>query len=93
LGGRWLTGLVEGDLTKYGWGAALGYRALRLRPGGPAVPVHVLTSEALRAAWAEPDAFEGSEYRRVLAPVFRSAADPGALLTVANLYAAHEAGW
>jgi len=90
LGGTWVTGIVEGDLMTLGWGAALGYRALRLRHGGPAVPVQVLTSEALRAAWAQLDAFEGTEYRRVLVPVWRSAAGPRALMTVANLYAAHE---
>jgi len=88
LGGSWATGMVEGDLARYGWGAALGYPALHLRRGGQAVPVQVLTSEALRQAWAKLDAFEGKEYRRLLAPVWYPAADPRALMTVANLYAA-----
>lgn len=88
LGGTWASGVVEGDLTRQGWGAHLGYPALRLRGGGPAVPVQVLTSEALRGAWAKVDAFEGAEYRRVLVPVWTSAGDERALLTVANLYEA-----
>lgn len=89
LGGTWGAGIVEGDLAHFGWGAAIGFPALRLRPGAPAVAVHVLTSAALPDAWADLDAFEGTEYRRVLVPVW-SPAPPGArvLLTVANLYEA-----
>ena len=89
FGGDWSEGVVEGDLTRYGWGAAMGYPALHLRPGGPAVRVHVLASPALRFAWPELDAFEGAEYRRVLVPVW-TAEPPAArtLLTVANLYEA-----
>jgi len=88
LGGTWVAGVVEGDLTMAGWGAALGYPALRLRAGGPMVPVQVLTSEALRGAWTKLDAFEGTEYRRVLAVIWTPAADEHAVLTVANLYEA-----
>jgi gamma-glutamylcyclotransferase (GGCT)/AIG2-like uncharacterized protein YtfP len=89
LAGTWSAGIVEGDLTHVGWGAAIGFPALRLHPGGPAVPVSVLTSGALPGAWADLDAFEGKEYRRVLVPVW-SAASPSVrfLLTVANLYEA-----
>jgi gamma-glutamylcyclotransferase (GGCT)/AIG2-like uncharacterized protein YtfP len=87
LGGRWTEGVVEGDLFRHGWGTAIGFPALRLRLGGPAVPVHVLTSTALPSAWTDLDAFEGPEYRRVLVPVW-SGADPCArrLVTIANLY-------
>jgi gamma-glutamylcyclotransferase (GGCT)/AIG2-like uncharacterized protein YtfP len=89
LGGTWTAGAVDGDLGSFGWGAAIGFPALRLRTGGPTVAVHVLTSPALPRAWADLDAFEGSEYRRVLVPVW-SATDQSArvLLTVANLYEA-----
>jgi gamma-glutamylcyclotransferase (GGCT)/AIG2-like uncharacterized protein YtfP len=87
LGGTWMAGVVEGDRATYGWGAAIGFPALTLRTGGPAVGVRVLTSAALRDAWAELDAFEGAEYQRVLVPVW-SAAEPRVLLTVANLYEA-----
>jgi gamma-glutamylcyclotransferase (GGCT)/AIG2-like uncharacterized protein YtfP len=89
FGGTWTTGIVEGDLREFGWGAAIGFRALTLCPGGPAIPVHVLTSRALRAAWAELDAFEGPEYRRVLVPVWSAGpTEARTLLTVANLYEA-----
>jgi gamma-glutamylcyclotransferase (GGCT)/AIG2-like uncharacterized protein YtfP len=88
LGGTWMNGVVEGDLATDGWGMALGYPALSLRHGGPAVPVQVLTSEALRGAWMKLDAFEGAEYRRLLALVRMPAADERAVVTVANIYAA-----
>lgn len=90
LGGTWMEGVVEGDLTTYGWGAAIGYPALRLRPGGPEVPVQVLTADGLPRAWADLDAFEGAEYRRVLVPVWTSAAEGRELLAVANVYEAAE---
>jgi gamma-glutamylcyclotransferase (GGCT)/AIG2-like uncharacterized protein YtfP len=89
LGGTWTEGVVEGDLVTYGWGAAIGFPALYPRTGGPAVAVHVLTSSALRGAWADLDAFEGAEYRRVLVPVWSATpAGERVLLTVANLYEA-----
>jgi gamma-glutamylcyclotransferase (GGCT)/AIG2-like uncharacterized protein YtfP len=89
LGGTWTEGSIEGDLLTYGWGDAIGYPALHVRPGGPAVPVHVLTSPALRAAWPELDTFEGLEYRRVLVPVWSTAVrSERVLVTVANLYEA-----
>jgi gamma-glutamylcyclotransferase (GGCT)/AIG2-like uncharacterized protein YtfP len=89
LGGEWSEGVIEGDLAPEGWGAALGYPAFRPRLGGAAVPVQLLTSPALAAAWPELDRFEGPEYRRILVPVF--AAGPASerqLSTVANVYAA-----
>lgn len=89
LGGTYEPGVVEGDLTPQGWATALGFPALSLRVGGPAVPVVVLTAPGLPEAWADLDAFEGPGYRRVLVPVW-SAAEPGSrvLLTVANIYEA-----
>jgi gamma-glutamylcyclotransferase (GGCT)/AIG2-like uncharacterized protein YtfP len=88
LGGTWTEGIVEGDLAYFGWGAAIGFPALRLRLGGAATAVHVLTSAALPSAWADLDAFEGAEYRRVLAPVWSAESRGRVLLTVANLYEA-----
>jgi len=88
LGGTWSDGVVEGDLTRYGWGAAIGYLALRLRPGGPPVPVRVLTSRALADDWPRLDEFEGPDYRRVLVPVWSAGSEQRALLTVAYLYEA-----
>jgi gamma-glutamylcyclotransferase (GGCT)/AIG2-like uncharacterized protein YtfP len=93
LGGEWTEGVVEGDLFPVGWGATLGYPAFRSRAGGPAVAVWVLTAPRLATAWPTLDHFEGSEYRRILVPVFRPGpADERRLYTVANLYAAAEAG-
>lgn len=84
LGGTWTEGIVEGELHPEGWGATMGYPACRPRIGGPAIPVHVLTSPLLPDAWPELDAFEGPAYVRLLVPVLRG----GALYTIANLYAA-----
>jgi len=92
LGGEWTDGMIEGDLLPVGWGATLGYPAFRPRPGGPTVPVKLLTAPLLTTAWPILDEFEGAEYRRILVPVFT--ADTGGarrLLTVANLYAAADA--
>ncbi len=93
LGGEWTDGVIEGDLFPVGWGATLGYPAFRPRVGGAAVAVKVLTSPLLATAWPNLDHFEGVEYRRILVPVFRSGlGDERRLYTVANLYAAAEAG-
>jgi gamma-glutamylcyclotransferase (GGCT)/AIG2-like uncharacterized protein YtfP len=93
LGGEWADGVIEGDLYPVGWGATLGYPAFRPRAGGAAVAVKVLTTPALAAAWADLDRFEGAEYRRILVPVFSpGGAEERRLYTVANLYAAAEAG-
>ncbi|HEX6902782.1 MAG TPA: gamma-glutamylcyclotransferase family protein [Thermoanaerobaculia bacterium] len=97
LGGEWTDGLIEGDLFPVGWGAVLGYPAFRPRVGGPAVAVQVLTAPLLATAWFNLDRFEGPEYQRILVPVFSAdlnAAQSGErrLYTVANLYAATEAG-
>lgn len=91
LGGEWTEGLIEGDLFPVGWGATLGYPAFRPRAGGPAVPVRVLASPLLPAAWPGLDHFEGAEYRRILVPVFTPGPpEERRLYTVANLYAAAE---
>ncbi len=86
FGGTWTRGRVRGDLVELGWGAAAGYPALRLRDDGPWVLVHMLESTRLPGAWSGVDAFEGSEYRRVLAPVYAETGDAMRIITVANLY-------
>lgn len=92
LGGSWTPGLVHGDLVVSGWGAELGYPALRPRIRGPAVSVRVLAAAGLADAWPALDELEGSEYQRVLVPVLVAGSERGPrLLTVANLYAAAEA--
>lgn len=83
LAGDWQDGFVTGDLHPAGWGAALGFPALRWRSDGPRVPVQVLQSDKLTDdQWARLDEFEGTEYRRILVPVYQD----DALLAVANLY-------
>ncbi len=83
-GGTWTTGRVRGDLIATGWGAAVGYPALRLRADGPWEAVQVLASDRLASAWSDLDAFEGADYRRVLVPIH--AGDDERIVAVANLY-------
>ena len=64
LVGRWTTGTLRGHLVETGWGAALGFPALRLDPAGDLIEVHLLISDQLPQQWEWLDAFEGEEYRR-----------------------------
>jgi gamma-glutamylcyclotransferase (GGCT)/AIG2-like uncharacterized protein YtfP len=64
LGGRWIKGILRGHLIETGWGAALGFPALRLDPDGEPIDVHLLISDLLPEQWDFLDAFEGAEYRR-----------------------------
>jgi gamma-glutamylcyclotransferase (GGCT)/AIG2-like uncharacterized protein YtfP len=84
--GTWSRGRVRGDLLNAGWGAAGGYLGLIPRDDGPWVAVQVFESESLDDAWRALDEFEGSEYRRVLIPVYSEDAD-ARLLYSANIYA------
>ncbi len=70
LGGSWTPGAITGELVEAGWGAELGYRALRWDAAGERIAAHLLESDALPGQWARLDAFEGEEYRRVLVPFF-----------------------
>ncbi len=64
LGGTWTTGTLRGHLVETGWGAALGFPALKLDAAGDLIEVHVLISQQLPQHWEWLDAFEGAEYRR-----------------------------
>lgn len=75
--GTWLDGAVNGRLVQRD------YPFLTPDALAPAISVQLLRSEALRAHWAQLDAFEGDEYRRVLVPV---RTDRGVF--VANVYVA-----
>lgn len=88
LGGSWERGWVEGDLEPSGWGAGLGFPALRWRPGGPRVSAHLLRSAALREEWAGLDRFEGAGYLRILVPFYTDAG----LKAIGYLYAASPSG-
>ena len=84
--GTWSRGRVRGDVFNAGWGAAGGYLGLVPRDDGPWVAVQVFESESLAEAWRELDAFEGSEYKRVLIRVYSEDTD-ARLLYSANIYA------
>lgn len=85
LGGRWVSGLTaRGHLFETEWSGRWGYPALRLEPGGDAVAVELLISDALPAHWKLLDEFEGPGYRRVLTPLLRN----GEIAEVANIYEA-----
>lgn len=83
LRGVWSRGVVHGWLHPTGWGMTHGFPALRWDPHGPAVHVHLLTSEDLSDAWSRLDRFEGEEYRRIVVPV-----DCGGRQVLANIYTA-----
>jgi gamma-glutamylcyclotransferase (GGCT)/AIG2-like uncharacterized protein YtfP len=87
LSGTWERGWVEGDLEPTGWGAQLGYPALRWRPGGPRIPAHLLRSATLREHWAALDRFEGPGYQRILVPFYNDAG----LSAIGYVYAAFPA--
>lgn len=85
LRGDWHSGcFARGELADRGWGAALGYPALRWSTSGPPVPVELFVSHELPRHWARLDEFEGADYLRVVAPVFAGTG----VVAVANLYAA-----
>lgn len=86
LAGQWRGGgSVTGTLEALGWGADMGFPALRWSADGDAVAVQLLVSEELPAHWPRLDEFEGGQYLRILVPV-RFA---GGGVEIANLYAAH----
>ncbi|RVU06179.1 gamma-glutamylcyclotransferase [Novosphingobium umbonatum] len=69
LGGIWRDGVVRGHLVDAGWGAAMGYPALKLEPEGEEIFVQLLHCDLLPTQWAALDAFEGDGYRRVATTV------------------------
>ena len=82
LSGAWRPGAVRGRLAESGWGAALGYRGLTLDPEGERIAVQLFESKDLPDHWARLDAFEGPDYRRVVARVETASGDVGAFLYV-----------
>ena len=85
LRGDWHSGFsMCGELVDRGWGAGLGYPALHWSASGPAVAIELLVSDDLPLHWARLDEFEGTDYLRIVVPVYSG---PSAV-TVANLYAA-----
>lgn len=85
LDGIWTPGhYVTGRLEQSGWGADMGYPALRWSESGEAIEVQLFACDELPRHWARLDAFEGDEYLRILVPVHA----PDGSVTVANVYAA-----
>jgi gamma-glutamylcyclotransferase (GGCT)/AIG2-like uncharacterized protein YtfP len=74
---------VEGQFVNSGWAVEFGYPMIYWKPGGTHVASYLLTSEVLPAYWRALDRFEGSEYCRILIPVF----DQHGFVTVGNVYA------
>ena len=64
LEGSWSKGWVRGYLHEKGWGAALGYPAIVLDPGGDKVEGLLFQSDRLADFWKELDDFEGEGYER-----------------------------
>ena len=82
--GEWISDLfVRGHLMSEGWGASLGFPALRWTLDGPEVAIQLFISTQLSEHWPRLDEFEGEEYQRILVPVYRG----HELMTIANLYA------
>lgn len=83
LTGEWMKGWISGELLEEGWGAAMGYPALRWCPDGQDIDAFLFISRDLPAHWLKLDEFEGLEYRRILAPFW----NPEGRVWVGNVYA------
>jgi gamma-glutamylcyclotransferase (GGCT)/AIG2-like uncharacterized protein YtfP len=69
LRGHWQAGVVRGHLVATGWGAKLGFPALVLAGDGDPVDIQIFESGDLPDHWQRIDAFEGSEYYRIVVSV------------------------
>jgi len=83
LDGEWKRGWVTGELLERGWGAAMGYPALRWCPEGKEVDAFMFISPELPEHWHRLDEFEGLEYKRILAPFWTADGQ----VWVGNVYA------
>ena len=64
LAGNWQPATVIGTVHPEGWGATMGYPAIKLI-GTDSVKGFLLESPDLPGFWDELDEFEGADYRRV----------------------------
>lgn len=84
LAGTWLPDCaLSGERVAAGWGADLGFPALRWAPGDPSVASWLFESPDLPQHWPRLDQFEGAEYLRLLVPVHAGAR----IVAIANVYA------
>lgn len=65
IGGDFLKASVRGSLHEEGWGATMGYPAIKLDDSAGKVQGYVFSSENLEEHWPELDEFEGDAYSRV----------------------------
>lgn len=75
LSGRWIEGIVRGQLLQEGWGAEVGYPGIVLDVDGPTVGVQLFESSDLPDHWTRLDEFEGSGYRRTVTAVSTAEGD------------------
>jgi len=84
LSGTWSSDCyVTGDLLDQGWGAGLGFPALRWSASATQVPVQLFESDELPQHWTRLDTFEGADYWRMVVPVLAG----NRVIALANLYA------
>ena len=69
IGGTFIKASVKGFLHQEGWGAEMGFPAIKLDHLGNKVEGFVFSSEKLPQHWEALDAFEGDAYQRVLTEV------------------------
>ena len=71
VSGVWESGTVKGKLESKGCGATWGFdgfKPVKAPEQSTEIPVHVLRSPMLIENWAALDDFEGTGYKRILAP-------------------------
>jgi gamma-glutamylcyclotransferase (GGCT)/AIG2-like uncharacterized protein YtfP len=66
--GTWRKAVLRGSLLNEGWGAGEGFPGFLWDGTNTPVAAQVFSSADLPHYWARLDAFEGEEYRRILAP-------------------------
>jgi len=71
IGGSWEDASVLGTLHDEGWGAEMGYPAIKLDKDGERVQGFLFSSDTIANHWDTLDAFEGDAYERVLTSVER----------------------
>ena len=75
LSGSWQTATVIGQVHPEGWGATMGYPAIKLIGSEP-VSGFLLESPELPDFWDELDEFEGANYRRVETTAYPDNGEP-----------------
>lgn len=76
IGGCFAKATVRGTLHEQGWGATMGYPAIKIDANGDKVPGYVFSSERLAEHWPELDEFEGEAYSRMQVKVDLDIGEP-----------------